>query len=469
LSGLIDSDPIGGNPVYIVVDFEYQAGFFEENAHGGRVRQQIGDHLSVGGSYVRDDEGLTPYELNAGDLEVRFGKGTRILGEFASSRGAGSETTFSPDGGLSFTPVTAGKDPEGRAYKASLETDVGELFGNPGQYRLKAYLKDIEAGYSSNGTILEQGTRKAGLGATFRMSRFNTLHLRYEGQRILDNGNFLSQVQVGGRSSYTETVQWTRNKGKLTMTGEFQAKELNSGGEDIRSQTTAIRADYRLTNNLLVYSGQQLTLGGPVQNKTMGGSEYRIGRYRAFGEASTGTLGEGLRAGLSREVGSSGIISISHDIRNDSEVGRSSQSIFHAENRIGQGTRVYTEYQMNQTETADSNASVAGVNQRWGISEALSINLLGEIGRRVQEGETIIRQTAGAGLQMQRLERFRFSDYFELRYERGNERKLQVLTRNHAELWLGRDFRLLAGVNASLTQNRSIENTEARSSELSAG
>ncbi|HSG05334.1 MAG TPA: hypothetical protein VLB09_02930, partial [Nitrospiria bacterium] len=415
LTDLLDRDILEGNPVFVVVDFEYESGFFEDNVNGGHVRQQIGDHLAFGGTVVREEEGGEEYELGAGDIEVRVGEGTRILGEYARSRGAGSDVEFSPDGGLTFTPVDPGVSPEGRAYKTSIEADLGELFGKPNRFLLNGYLKELGRGYSSNGSVLEEGTRKAGVGTTIRAGEFDTFNLRYEGQRLLNNGNFLSQSQVGGRASYMETFQWIHDKGKLRLTGEYQARQLHSSPEDIRSQAAAARIDYRITGDLIVHFEQQSTLQGPAKNKTTVGARYSIGRYRLFGEGSTGTMGEGLRAGLSTEVGETGLISVSQLITRDAENGRSSQTILHGENRVGTGTRVYSEYQLNRSDKTDSDVSLMGITQRWEVSEGWVLNFLSEVTRLDQDGDLISRATAGAGLNLEMAEQLRLNDYLEVR------------------------------------------------------
>ncbi len=130
---------------------------------------------------------------------------------------------------------------------------------------------------------------------------------------------------------------------------------------------------------------------------------------------------------------------------------------------------MYSEYQLNRSDKIDSSASIFGVNQRWEPTQNLTINFLGEFTERDQDGEVLITKTAGMGAQLERPEQIRLSDYFELRHEKGMDRKVQYLTRNQVEYWLGRDFRLIAGLNASLTQNRSTKNADARSSELSTG
>jgi len=68
-----------GNPVSIQVNYEVRTDFFEKTAAGGRVRQQVGDHVSIGSTYIKDEVGTGQYELKALDTEVRLGKNTKVL------------------------------------------------------------------------------------------------------------------------------------------------------------------------------------------------------------------------------------------------------------------------------------------------------------------------------------------------------------------------------------------------------
>ena len=466
--GLVDIALLSGHPVYILVDFEYDSGLFEDGAYGGRVRQQIGDHLAVGGSYVKDEQGGAEYELNAGDVEIRLGQGTRLVGEVAASRGSGGEIQYSEDGGLSFAAVTAGTDSNGRAYKAAVETDVGEPWGWGGRLRLSGYLKEMSPGYFSNGTVLEQGTRKFGAGADIKVSARDTVQVRAEGERLIDGGNALSQAQIGGSQSDFETLRWIHEQGRVTLTSEYQARRLETAAVESRYKTGAAQLQYRFTDHLSGRVEQQNSFEGPSNVQSTVGVDYNRGRFGLFGRAVTGSLGESLRAGLNAGVGDNGLLTFSQQLTRDAEGRRSSQSVVHGENRVRPETRIYSEYQLNRG-AADSDVSLAGLTHRWRLSEGLSIHFTAEGSRTDQEGQIITKDAFGAGLDYKDPRHVSLSNRQEIRHERGAVDKVQYLTGNALEYRLGEDLRLLGRANSSLTQNRTTRNTEARFTELSAG
>jgi hypothetical protein len=71
---IIDQNLLSGSLVFIQVNYEAQEDSFEATAVGGQLRQQIGDHVAVGGTYVKDELGTSEYELQGVDSEVRLGK-----------------------------------------------------------------------------------------------------------------------------------------------------------------------------------------------------------------------------------------------------------------------------------------------------------------------------------------------------------------------------------------------------------
>jgi len=128
---LVSQSILDGQPVYIYADYERRVAGFEKTASGGRLRQQIGDHVALGGTYVQDDREAGSYEMQGLDAVLRVGKGTRLIGEVADSTGTESTLFVSSDGGLSYNEIAPGGVREGMAWKAAAEIDVGEWFQKP--------------------------------------------------------------------------------------------------------------------------------------------------------------------------------------------------------------------------------------------------------------------------------------------------------------------------------------------------
>ncbi|NNG45733.1 MAG: OmpA family protein, partial [Deltaproteobacteria bacterium] len=153
---LIDQALLSGDPVFIQVDYETRVDAFEKTAYGGRVKRQIGDHVGIGGTYVNDELASGEYELTGADAEVRFGKNSRILGEYAESSGTDSQTFLSEDGGLTYTEGTPDSFLKGSAWKLAAELDPGEWFGAPDRIRIGGYIKRLDPGFLSSGNFLEK-------------------------------------------------------------------------------------------------------------------------------------------------------------------------------------------------------------------------------------------------------------------------------------------------------------------------
>ena len=143
---LVNEDLLQGNPVFIQVNYEARVDAFEQTNSGARVRQQIGNHVGVGATYVKEDKLSSEYELTGFDTEIRFGKNSRVVAEVAQSKGTDAITFISDDGGYTYLPVAPSGTQEGDAYKLGAELDVGEWFGKPDRFQVGAYVRRQDEG-----------------------------------------------------------------------------------------------------------------------------------------------------------------------------------------------------------------------------------------------------------------------------------------------------------------------------------
>jgi hypothetical protein len=146
---LIDDALLSGDPVSVQVDYEVRADSLERTSAGGRVKKQVGNNLSVGGTYIADELESGGYDLSGVDVRVRLSDNSWISGEFATSAGSDSPVFVSDDGGLTFVEMPPSLTNEGEAYKAAAELDVGELFGSPRRLKVGGYIKRLEPGFQS--------------------------------------------------------------------------------------------------------------------------------------------------------------------------------------------------------------------------------------------------------------------------------------------------------------------------------
>src|SRR3989441_3144835 len=245
---LVSAQPLAGHPVFIQVDYEAVPNGFDRTSYGARARRQLGDHVAVGATYVDDRQGAAPYELKGVDAEIRLGGDSRITAEDAESDGADSVTFVSEDGGLSFTSVPTTGLEGGSAVKAAADLDVGEWFGRPGVLRVRGYVKNLDAGFFSNGNAAEQGTDKVGVQADWKIGDADSVHLRRDGE------DRTGTVPPGGAARTTRSsAQWDHRKERWGLDLELLENEQRDAAGDplALSRLGAARFWAKLTERFL--------------------------------------------------------------------------------------------------------------------------------------------------------------------------------------------------------------------------
>ncbi len=103
---LVHSAQLDGDPVYLVVTYEYVPGFSNVSSldFGGHADQWFGDHLQLGISDFHQGDPGEEQDLRGVNGTWRYQPGTYIKSEYAYSSGIGSPTLTSITGGLSFNP-----------------------------------------------------------------------------------------------------------------------------------------------------------------------------------------------------------------------------------------------------------------------------------------------------------------------------------------------------------------------------
>ncbi|MEE9208458.1 MAG: OmpA family protein, partial [Gemmatimonadota bacterium] len=146
-STLISDGLLNGNPVFILVDYEYSPltpTSLDDNTYGARLQHAIGEHLTLGATYVEEERLSGQYTLQGGDFTIRAGEHTRITAEFSQSENEAVAQYISTDGGLSFAQKVLPPSTEPpQAYRFELSTGRGPV-------RFTGYMRHIDAGFSSS-------------------------------------------------------------------------------------------------------------------------------------------------------------------------------------------------------------------------------------------------------------------------------------------------------------------------------
>lgn len=461
---LISQALLAGNPVFIQVDYETRLDSFEKTAMGGHVRKQLGDHLAVGGTYIKDELQGGSYELAGADTEIRLGNGTRLVAELASSSGNDSLTYLSSDGGITYLESAPGGNRKGSAWKIAVETDIGDWFGAAGKNFMSGYYKHLDSGFRSNGTVQEQGSTKYGLLGRFKLTDRDTILARFD--RIEQDAT----MTFGAQRSDIANINYTHNHGLWEASGEIQSSGgvSNAGIGGGRSLYAAARLRMEIIKSLIGTIEHQQTITGPANNQSRIGAEYQVNDHLALqADGAVGTQGTAAEAGAIVTLDKSRIY-LKERLADD-QGGRSTSTIVGGEQPIGPSSKIYTEYQWEKTASGNRTISLLGAQKQWDIQPGLQLLVTGEHGRIAANPSNSDRYSLAAGINYGRPDSLKFTSRGEVRWEKGSQKLLQYLTTNQLEYKLNPDFTIVGKYRYSVTEDVGMNRVDAMFEERSIG
>ncbi len=152
-SGVVHDGALGGNPVSLVVSYEFTPAATDVKgyAFGGRAQQWLGNHLRVGVTGAKDRTGAADQTVLGADLRLQTTEGTYFEAEVAQSQGPGFGNTISSDGGLTIgdVPNTGVSGKTATAYRAEMHLDLSDLSQGAAKGSLSAYYDHKDGGFSS--------------------------------------------------------------------------------------------------------------------------------------------------------------------------------------------------------------------------------------------------------------------------------------------------------------------------------
>ncbi len=461
---LIDLSLLGGNAVFIYADYERNVDSFEKSAYGGRIRKQVGDHISVGGTYISDEMESGKYELQGVDTEIRIGKNTRIVGEYAKSSGTDVITFTSSDGGLTYNEVSLDGTSKGTAWKAAVEIDAGEWFDKPGRYKFGGYMKKLESGFFSNGNLLEQGTEKTGIHTSLQLTERNRVRAQYDREKTGATDT------VSGSQTDIGTVQLGHIQDWWRLTGEFQTREIknSTGDTSDRLNLAAVHLSMDVSQKLTMEAGHQQTITGTSNDQTTLALSYDIHPALSLKAKGTkGSQGDSLQGDAVLSLGRRRIY-VSERISDD-QAGITTSTVVGADAPIDESSRIYSEYQWGHSAKDKRNIYLLGAEKRWDMEKGFHLLIAGEHSRIDTGNDDSSRYTLATELSYTDSEGLRAVTRNEMRRDKGGVSKDQYLTSNRLELRLNPDYTLLGKYRYSLSRDRDQDITEAEFEERSIG
>ena len=271
---IISNQLLNGDLIYVLVDYEYDIKEDYDQANlGARVRQALTDEITVGGTYVKENQETSDYELRGVDVKIQVGPETTVVAEYAQSQSEAEGSFISTDGGISFTELGTDDAAQGKAY--GIKGDA-RLFNRVG---LAAQYKYIDNDFSTSATSSQQGKEIFGFKAVYDVNDTTRLTASQDIQRLIEAGNLQTQLQVGAMRTSTTLVQLIHEARKLRLTAEYQRQEVTErldqfdSQTNVESETIAVQADYQLHEKLALKIKQQVGLNDESKTQTTIGFE----------------------------------------------------------------------------------------------------------------------------------------------------------------------------------------------------
>jgi uncharacterized repeat protein (TIGR01451 family) len=366
-SSIISNRLLDGNPVYVVVDYEYEVKEdYDKGTVGARVRQSISDYVSVGGTYVEEKQSTQTYELKGVDTVIHLGKDVKLTAEYAESESEALGSFISTDGGLSFTELPTAGFSKGKAYGVKGEA---HLLSN--KLGLSSYYKWLDNNFSTSATSSQQGKELIGFGATLDFTPKTRLTVSHDIQKLIDDGSPQTRLQVGATRTETTSAQLAHEMERLKLTGEYRHQEVTEKKDEFESETNAeedtvaVRADYKLTDKIDVSLEQQATLKGESNHQTTVGIEAEVNdRLSLRGKETVGTRGASTSIGATSGVKDKFEVSGDYTRTNyrAGEVG--DRASLGASVKINEKTEVHSTYAVTDSMSKDKTQSLAFGSKR---------------------------------------------------------------------------------------------------------
>ncbi|MDX2479504.1 MAG: OmpA family protein [Desulfuromusa sp.] len=299
---LVATDSISGNPVYLVVRYEYTPGFNDPDTlvTGGRGHYWFNDYLKVGVTASQDEEADVDSSVIGVDLIMRKSSASWLKLQVGRTKGPGVLSESSADGGYSFTDSGTDDNSDGEASAYQVEGSVGfNEFFDSWLGRMTFYLQDREKGYSAPGQATTEDITLYG----------GTLEVPFA-ERWLGRLKLDKQVEPEGvdmeagelNIDYHMTDNWELSTGVRTDNRQDNSVVVPETQEEGGRTDGVVRVTYDSRTRWLAYGFAQETLertGDREDNGRIGaGGSWRLtDRFKLLGEVSAGDLGTGASLG----------------------------------------------------------------------------------------------------------------------------------------------------------------------------
>jgi hypothetical protein len=310
---IISNDILDGNPVYLIVDYEFESfRQFEDKTAGLRgFTHFLGDHLRLGATAVEVKPPGGPeseYDLRGVDALIRFGRNTKITAEYAEAKHEQVKQATSFDGGLSFTgggsrPI---RRPREKAYLIKAESKPIKPL------EVSGYLQHVSPGFNVDRIydLNEEGLRKYGIQSKLKIHPSFYLLARHDSVEVSSQLRPLTEKGIFSELERVRTTvgQAVFDHGKWNVIGEYMNQRLDIPldnriesffSEKPFGNSFGLKIAHRVLDWLTPYAKGQMTFSGKRNYQIGGGLEIRANdKVKVYFEEMIGGIGDATVLGV---------------------------------------------------------------------------------------------------------------------------------------------------------------------------
>ena len=491
---LTSTDILDGDPVYLIVDYEYKTSSAQTMIPNQGIRGYtwMGDHVRLGATGVQEKRVGSDYNMVGVDGMMKFGRNTKITAEYARTNNQQAGTSISYDGGISYSDLSSlnGVDTKAQsgAYliRASSEP-VSKL-------ETSGYVQGVDPAFSNGYMRDQEGLQKYGLSARYKLTDSLSARYRFDHSSVIES--LISPAEQDVLGSYeklgTHTGQIVYDDGQYLAELEYQRRNSTNGQNspslvpDLMNQIpfdngVSGKVGYHINERLLPYIKVQTAIGGKNDQQFGGGVRYEvINNLFAYLEEMVGPLGDSTYFGFERQHGN-GARSYANIRSTDRGIGdRTLATAIGNSFALTEKSRVYSERECSAYQGRDGFADILGyegkAGDHWDYGAkyerrrlSYSSSSLLDAATQASLARANTFNTVGGSLAYASGKKFRARTYWETRIDRNASKMNQIVTKNSLQYQINEDLSFLSYFNYGDTRQYDPNNTPATFVECSTG
>lgn len=492
---IISQDILNGSPIFLIVDYEYDAGHeaIETSNRGLRGYTHLGDHFKVGGTAVQEERNAgsgKDYNMRGVDATFKTGRNTKVVAEYVETQQAQNGQIISYDGGLSFRELSnlRGQNtrPRENAFLVKAESKPIE------DLEVSGFIQAVEPGFSNANSRSQQGMKKYGVAAKYDLTDDLFLRYRFDSGEVVgqllpvEQHNLAADFETK-RSHLAQVVyekeKWNAQVDYMRQVADLPQSNLNESllSEFPFDHAIATKIGYRVDERLEPYTKFQTSFKGESNYQAGGGVRYRIAQS-LFGyvEQMFGNIGDSSLIGFEKLNKDNARSYVNIRMRDQLTGGQVVSSTIGNSYALTEKSRVFSERQYSTHQSVNGYADINGLTgklgDRWDYEARYERRHLDNPGSRaldVQASNILTRtnsfNTASGALAYNYDNRFKARTFLEARRDSDVPKVGQWVSRNSIEYKFSEDMAYLGKLDLGKSRFSDPDGSPADFMEFSTG